>query len=133
MSDSVIKRLREARMQWVELPHPEHAGLAVRIMRPSEVEVTQHLFKEGGAQDGKGATVSVEFADVLRATVDWRGFTEAGILGAAVGSSDPLPFSAHLWAELASDHAAWVRLLASAILQAAVEHHTAKAAAEKNS
>jgi len=132
MSDSVIKRLREARMRWVELPHPEHAGLAVRIMRPSEVEVTQHLFK-GGAQDGTDATVSVEFADVLRATVDWRGFTEATILGAAVGSSDPLPFSAALWSELASDHAAWVRLLASAILQAAVEHHTAKAAAEKNS
>jgi len=132
MSDAVIKRLREARMQWVELPHPEHAGLAVRIARPTEVEVAQHLFK-GGDKEGKDGSVSVEFADVLRATVDWRGFTEATILGAAVGSSDPLPFSAPLWAELASDHAAWVRLLASAILQAAVEHHTAKAAAEKNS
>ena len=132
MSESVIKRLREARMQWVELPHREHAGLAVRIARPTEVEVAQHLFK-GGTKDGKDGSVSVDFADVLRATADWRGFTEATILGAAVGSSDPLPFSLDLWAELASDHADWVRLLQIAVLQAVVDHHTAKAAAEKNS
>lgn len=120
MSEAIIKRLREARMWWLEL----EPGKRVRLIRPSEVEVAQHLF-----QDGK---LAVGIDAVKRFSVDWDGFTEADLLGAAIGSVDPLPFEAALWAEVVADRSEWVSKVASAILEAAVRHHAEKAEAEKN-
>jgi len=120
MSEAIIKRLREARMWWLEL----EPGKSVRCIRPAEVEVAQHLFE--------GGKLAVGIESVKRFVVDWQGFTEADLLGAAIGSTDPLPFDAALWAEVAADRKEWVAKVASAILEAAVRHHESKAEAAKN-
>lgn len=121
MSDALVKRMREARMRWVDLGD----GKRVRIIRPTEVQVSQQLFK--------GGEVSVEYADVVAFTVDWEGFSEADFLGAAIGSSDPLAFDSALWAEAVADRSAWVKQVATAILTAAVDHHSARTESAKNS
>lgn len=110
MSERLIKQLREQRMQWVDLTD----GKRVRIIRPTEVQLSQSFIKAG--------EVSVGYDQVREFVEDWEGFTEATLLGAGVGSSDPLPFSRQLWAEVVSDHADWVRTIAQALLDAAVSH-----------
>lgn len=110
MSDRLIKQLREQRMTWVELTD----GKRVRIIRPTEVQLSQSFIKAG--------EVSVGYDQVREFVEDWEGFTEASLLGAGVGASDPLPFSRQLWAEVVSDHADWVRTIAQALLNVAVAH-----------
>ena len=130
MSDRQIKQLREQRMSWVDLDPvadtevPQSERKRVRIIRPTEVEIATHLVVDG--------QVEVGFDAMRRFTVDWAGFSEADILGSAVGASDALPFSAAVWAEIASDRVAWVRLVSNAILESAVAHHLKKEAALKN-
>ena len=121
MSQQLIKQLREQRMRWVDVA----PGKRVRIIRPTEIEVSQHFFKDG--------TVSVGFEEVKRFCVDWSGFTGADILGPAVGSGDPIVFDGALWGEVLGDHAAWVRQLAEALLDSAVQHRAATEDDAKNS
>lgn len=122
MTAQLIKRLREQRMQWVDLDLP---GKRVRLIRPTEIEIGLHFIK--------GGSVSVGVAEVERFTVDWEGFTEADLLGAAVGSSDAVPFSQALWAEVISDRAGWVRKLATELLDILVKHGAEKKVDAKNS
>lgn len=122
MTAQLIKRLREQRMQWVDLDLP---GKRVRLIRPTEIEIGLHFIKDG--------RVSVGVAEVERFTVDWEGFTEADLLGAAVGSSDAVPFSQALWAEVISDRAGWVRQLATELLDIVVKHGAEKKVDAKNS
>ena len=122
MTAQLIKRLREQRMQWVDLDLP---GKRVRLIRPTEIEIGLHFIK--------GGSVSVGVEEVERFTVDWEGFTEADLLGAAVGSSDPVPFSQALWAEVISDRAGWVRQLATELLDIVVKHGAEKKVDAKNS
>ena len=122
MTAQLIKRLREQRMQWVDLDLP---GKRVRLIRPTEIEIGLHFIKDG--------SVSVGVAEVERFTVDWEGFTEADLLGAAVGSSDPVPFSQPLWAEVIGDRSAWVRQLATELLDIVVKHGAEKKVDAKNS
>lgn len=122
MTAQLIKRLREQRMQWVDL---DLLGKRVRLIRPTEIEIGKHFIKDG--------SVSVGVAEVERFTVDWEGFTEADLLGAAVGSSDPVPFSQALWAEVISDRSAWVRQLATELLDIVVKHGAEKKVDAKNS
>ena len=120
MSAALIKRMREQRMRWVEL----EGDKAVRVIRPTQVEVMRHLFKAGD--------LSVSLEDVQRFTVDWRGFTEADLLGAAVGSSDPIEFSAELWLELSGEHATWLNQLANSLLEMILEKYGAEKESAKN-
>lgn len=122
MSAQLIKQLRERRMVWVELDLP---GKRVRLIRPTEVELAQHFIKDG--------IVSVGIEEVKRFTVDWSGFTEADLLGAAIGSSDTVPFSSDLWAEVVSDRVDWVRSLAHKLLELSIQHRTTAEADSKNS
>lgn len=121
MSAAIVKRMREQRMQWVELGNDK----AVRIIRPSEVDVGEHLVRHG--------TVLVTHAHVVMFAQDWRGFTEADLLGAALGASDPLVFDKDLWNEYSCDRTKVCSKVSSAILHAVVEHHEKEAADEKNS
>ena len=123
MTAQLIKRLREQRMQWVDLQ--DKPGKRVRLIRPTEVEISQQLIKDGA--------VSVGVAEVQRFAVDWEGFTEADLLGAALGSSDPVAFTPALWAEVVSDQSAWVRGLAQTLLDMVVKHSADKKADAKNS
>ena len=122
MTAQLIKRLREQRMQWVDLDLP---GKRVRLIRPTEIEIGLYFVKDG--------SVSVGVAEVERFTVDWEGFTEADLLGAAVGSSDAVPFSQALWAEVISDRSGWVRQLATELLDIVVKHGAEKKVDAKNS
>lgn len=122
MSAQLIKRLREQRMHWIDLDLP---GKRVRLIRPTEIEIGQHFVKDG--------QVSVGVAEVERFAVDWDGFTEADLLGAAVGSSDLVPFSPALWAEVVSDKSAWVRKLATDLLDIVIKHSAATKVDAKNS
>jgi len=124
MSAALIKRLREARMLWVPLDAAAPDGKQVRIIRPTEVELVQHFVK--------GHQLSVGHDQAARYVVDWRGFTEADVLGAAVGSSDPLAFDAALWAEVLSDKLAWVAVVAQALIGLVTEHQQKVAQDAKN-
>lgn len=121
MSAAIIKRMREQRMQWVELDD----GKKVRIIRPSAVDVGEHLLHTG--------SVRVEHAHIVMFATDWQGFTEADLLGAAIGSSDPLAFDKDLWAEYSCDRTDVCAKVSAALLTALVEHHKTADADEKNS
>ena len=114
-ASTLIQRLREQRESWVEVS----AGKRVKIRRPAEAHMVrlQH-----------GIT-----ADILREhVVGWEGITEADLLGAAVGSSDPAPFSADLFVEIAQDRTEWLRRVEEEIVSAVMRHLEAREAAAKN-
>jgi len=117
---ALIKRLREARMQWIDLEE----GKQVRIIRPTEVELVQHFVK--------GNQISAGLDHAVRHVVDWKGFTEADILGAGIGASDPLAFDAELWAEVVSDRIEWVKEVSQAIVKLVVDHQEKTAQDTKN-
>ena len=114
MSQQLIKQLREQRMAWVVVDDACTPPKRVRIIRPTEVELSQHFVKAG--------EVSVGFDQVKAFVVDWDGFTEAHLLGASVGAADPVPFTPALWSEVVGDHTTWVRTVAQALLDAVVSH-----------
>jgi hypothetical protein len=120
MSELLIRQMREQRMSWVDLGE----GKSVRIIRPSQLEMMRYLLKD--------KNIVVEFDDVMRFCVDWRGFTQADLLGAAVGSADPVGFDIGLWRELSSEHAPWLQTIANAIVQAIVAKHAADGDSLKN-
>lgn len=111
----VLEALRKQRLHWVDLGD----GLRVQFRRPLEAELPQ---LRGG--------VYVE--QVCSYVQGWEGFTEATILGEAVGASDPVEFSADLWAEYVRDHSEYVKKIARAIADTVEAHIEAKLAAAKN-
>lgn len=121
---ALIRRMREQRMSWVTLNDATTPPKRVRIIRPTEVEVSEHLIKDG--------SLSIGHAEVVRFTVGWEGFTEADLLGPAIGGSDPLAYSPALWAELSADHAKWSGQVARALLDALVAHNQQLADNAKN-
>jgi hypothetical protein len=109
------KRLLELRQSWVDLGD----GKAVRIQRPSEAELGAY-------------SKSTPVDDARDRVVDWRGFTEADLLGAAVGSADPVPFDRDVWAEVVSDRLTWVKVVSEAVSSAVNAHNLSIGEAEKN-
>lgn len=117
MSDpaALIARLHEQRRRWVDLP----GGARVRFLRPAETEFARFRL---------GVTVEhvCEYVD------GWEGVSEATLLGASVGASDPLPFTSDLWSTVVRDRMEWVPPVARAIAQSISDHLAAKDATEKN-
>lgn len=109
------KRLIEQRQSWVDLEE----GKAVKIQRPSEAELGAY-------------SRSTPVDDARDRVVDWRGFTEADLLGAAVGSSDPVPFDREVWVEVVSDRLTWVKVVSEAVSASVAAHNLSIEAAEKN-
>ena len=125
MADSaLVLALRRQREKSVDLGD----GKKVTFLRPPEVELTKLLHGEGDTR-----TWVVGIDEVRAYVVGWSGFTEADILGAAVGSSDPLQFDQALWAELVGDKIEWMRKVADAILKSVVDHINRQAEVAKNS
>lgn len=116
-----LKRLREQRLHWFELPADAvgEPGLAVRFRRPLEAEM--HRFVAG---------VTVEH--VCEYVTEWRGFSEATLLGAAVGASDAIEFDRELWAEWVRDKSDVCAAVAKALAQTMQQHLEARQAAAKN-
>lgn len=117
----VLRAMREQRLHWVELDEGAQPGegRAVRYRRPAEAEMHQFV-----------AGVGVEH--VAEFVVDWRNFTEATLLGAAIGSSDEVPFSKEAWGLYVRDHLDESNKVARAMANAMRDHIQARADAAKN-
>ena len=112
---ALIARMQEQRSTWVPLP----GGQRVRLLRPVESEL--HRFIAG---------VNVE--DVCRHADGWDGFTEATLLGPAIGASDPLPFNAELWAAYVRDRVDVAKVCVTALAKLISDHLERKDSAAKN-
>lgn len=123
-SRALLAALKRRREKKVELGN----GKSVTFLRPTEADMGAML-----AITGDKGTWNVGIEQVRKFVVGWSGFTEADLLGAAIGASDPVEFDAELWAEVCSDDIAWVRQVADAILTSVVDHVVAKDSAAKNS
>ena len=116
---SLVERLRAQREFWVPLDEAKPQGLRVRLIRPQETGMHKLL-------------LGLDAAKLAEHTTGWDGFSEADLIGAALGSSDPLPFDAGAWAEVLADRADWFAVLAKAMQDAIVKHLEARDAASKN-
>ena len=114
---TLVQRLLQSRESWVELGD----GLRVKVRRPAEGEL--HGYVKGRH----------EVDTHLRCVVGWEGFSEATLLGADVGSSDPLPFDLDVWLQAARDRAEWITVVAEGIGQAIEAHGASREAIAKNS
>jgi len=112
---ALIARMDAQRSRWVALPD----GKRVQFRRPLETEF-------GKFRSGVGVDHLCEYV------CGWEGFSEADLLGSAIGSSDPLPFSAELWARVVRDRLEYVRPVATEVVAAITEHLAEKDAIAKN-
>lgn len=127
MANPVLARVRKQREKTVEL----EAGKKLTFLRPPEAELGDLLKPVEG--DPTKAQWVIEIEHVVKYAVGWEGFTEADLLGAAIGSSDVVEFDRDLWAEVVGDRAEWKVKVANAILGSVVDHLTAREAVAKNS
>ena len=99
MSEALLKRLMAQRERWVDLG----GGRRVCFLRPAQTELR--------------SLAGANFVDVAaKAVIRWEGITEADILGPAVGSPDPAPFSPELWAAWSRDNIAHVEAVVEAVV-----------------
>lgn len=132
-SPALVAALRRSREKTVEL-EGEWKGLKVRFLRPPESEFSKMLVPiDPKNPDPTSHEWSVGIEQVQQYVIGWEGFTEATILGATVGSSDPLDFDRELWSEWVADKVDVIAAVARAILDAVVKHITEREAAGKNS
>lgn len=128
----LLAQMRAQREFWVELPGD--GGLAVKQRRPNEAEIGTFLRKDSGGADGKETqwSIVVDLPAVQRQAVDWRGFTEAVLLGPSIGSADAVPFNTELWAEMVADNMAWVSACRDALIDQIQAHLKQQAEDQKN-
>jgi hypothetical protein len=118
-----VRRMLTQRRRWHELDDPPRRALL--LQRPGALRLMR---MRAGGLDAEGAV-----REVSEAVVDWRGFTEADLLGQAIGSSDAHPFSREVFE-------CWIEDNVDSLEQAAVEYFElirayvdSKGGAEKNS
>ena len=114
-ASALLAALLSARQSWVALP----GGGAVRIRRPAEAEFGRFV---------QGVTVE----HVCDCVDGWRDFTEAALLGAAVGSEDAVDFSPQLWTAWVRDRVDVVEIVAKAIGEAISAHLATRKAVSGN-
>lgn len=113
---ALLARMAEQRAHWVELG----AGLRMRFHRPPEVDMPAFA---GG--------VKIEHA--VRYACGWDGFTEAVLLGPAVGSADPVPFAVELWEAWLRDNSQHLPTVTKALADSITTHLAARSDVAKNS
>lgn len=109
---TMAERMLQARESWCTLRPAEDGrpALKVKLRRPAESAMRAM------------AGVGVSDADVCAAAVDWEGFSEAELLGAAVGSADPIPFDGQAWQVYVLDSVASLSLCQAHLVQAISTH-----------
>lgn len=112
---TLAERMLAQRQHWVDLGE----GKRVRIVRPRETEMAALV-------RGVQADHVVQFVD------GWDGFTEADLLGPAVGSADPVPFDSAVWSEYVRDRVQVLSTVANAIADQITKHLGAQADLAKN-
>lgn len=124
VNNTLLAKLKKRRERTVDLGE----GRSVTFLRPTEAEFPSMLKLDAGQ-----ATWSVGVEHVKALVTRWSGFSDATFVGETVGSTDPIPFDADLWAEVCSDRMEWNQKIAGAILDSVVEHITERDAIAKNS
>lgn len=119
----LIAQMQAQRAVWLDLPN----GKALQIMRPRETEMLDFLRHDAAGN----AEMYADLTHVKRYVSDWRGYTEADLVGAA-GSSDEVIFTPELWAEVCADDTATTKLVAEKLLNLIVDHRSRQAAEAKN-
>lgn len=125
---TLIRKLLALRESWCELK-PAADGkpaLEVLLRRPSEDELPE--FKPQGGKTMQQLLTTA----VCKQAVNWRGFTEADLLGAAVGSSDEVPFSPAVWDVVVRDRMGWIDACSTHLMQQITQHIEQREAAAKN-
>ena len=107
-SAALLARLRAQREVWVPLDG-DGGARSVCVRRPLEADFPKFI---------RGITTD----HVVEYACDWRGFSEATLLGPAIGSPEPLEFDPALWSEYVRDHAEEVKLVAMAMVNAVQAH-----------
>lgn len=123
-TEAIIKAMLAQREFWVDLD----AGKRVKLRRPAEMDVVRMLTKDAS---GAYAGIAAGLSEVVRFAVDWAGFCESDLIGAA-GASDPVPFATDLWEIMIADQAAWCTKCASALVESIVAHEKKAADAAGN-
>ena len=111
----ILARMDEQRAVWADLG----SGRRVKLHRPLETELPRLV---------RGVTVD----DVCECTRDWSGFTEATLLGAAIGAEDAVSFDAVLWSRYVRDDAEAARACIDALVTAVTAYLEGKAQTAKN-
>lgn len=126
MSDAspLLRQLLANRQQWADVA----PGKAVLLRRPLEGELERYFTTVDGRR-----TFRVRLDDLCACAVDWRGFTEADLLGAGIGNSDPLPFDAEVFRAAMGDNLDWLQAALEALQAAIVARMEARASARGNS
>lgn len=119
---ALIRQLLAAREHWVDL----EPGKAVKFRRPLEGE-------SEGMLRGHPKRFRVVLEDVQRFAIDWRGFTEADLLGKGIGNDDPLPFDAEVWSLAVGDNLDWLHAATAGLGDLLVKRLEARLAARGNS
>lgn len=101
----LIAKVLAKREFWVDL----EPGKRVKVRRPAEAEMPS--FRGGMTPDR-----------VARCCVGWDGFTEADLLGADVGASDPAAFSPELWETVALDNLDWLGKVSERLVASITDH-----------
>jgi len=122
-TESLIKAMLAQREFWVDLGD----GHRVKLRRPAEMEVAGMLVREGEKVVG----IVAKLPEVIKQAVDWEGFVESDLIGAA-GASDAVPFATALWAAVVADRANWCATCATALVDAIVDHEKRSAAISGN-
>lgn len=115
--DAIVAKMRSARRLTVEVA----PGRRVHLLRPREEQILA-IWKAG----------VVTPDDVCAAAEGWEGFTEADLLGPALGSDAVVAFLPETFSEWARDRMDAMTQMAAAIGEAISAHFARRAAAEKN-
>lgn len=112
-ADILVAQLAAQRQRKVDVEE----GKTVTIDTPSQF-CASRIVDQLRAGDGDGLSETI--GGLFR---DWDGFTEADILGAAVGGDGKAPADARLLKVLLSDRPEWLTKLSMAAIELATEAH----------
>ena len=119
-SAELLRKRRAARQQWYELDDPARRALLLR--RPVRLLMSTW---------SKGITAEMVPGIVEQCVVDWRGFTEADLLGAALASDDLQPFDAAVFKDWSEDEPQIFNPVAERIFELIKQDFDTRSTAEK--
>ena len=105
---SLVERMREQRMIWVELDSTHK----VRVLPPTDLQVMKAMTDGGQVIDAN---------DIASYVHDWSGFTEEDFLGKGIGSTDAMPLDRAALNELLSNDVDWVSKLIGELQDALIK------------
>src|ERR1700754_407093 len=128
-AERLIAQLYAGREAWVELEPAagETPALEVLVRRPAEEELGPFIAMNKGKPQ-----LRVSNAAAKACVVNWRGFTEATLLGASVGSSEVVDFDKVLWDVVVADKVHWAKKAAQAVVDQTTAFLASQAELQKN-